>query len=196
MKNTSLTAQKISEILRTNSVSTPSAVLTTLTQNRTTYTLKKIFPLSYAHPAYNVGGQIGAVILLQEITGCRISEILLLRTNDILLPDTLIIHGLKRSRSRSVRVPELAQQFSVAVKYPGHFLFSISYDQVRRWYLRLGIYSQFTSQSRKAVTHSLRYRYINAVSAKSDVETTQDIIGHKSQSSTDHYLQKGGTQNG
>jgi integrase len=192
MKNNSLTAQKISEILRFNSVSTPSAVLDTQLQSQSTYTLKKVFPLSYSHQRFHVGGQIGAVILLQEITGCRISEVLRLRTNDILLPDTLILHGVKHSRSRSVRVPELSQQFSTAAKFPGHFLFSISYDQVRRWYLRLGIYNQFTSQSRKAVTHSLRYRYINAVSAKSDVETTQDIIGHKSINSTEHYLSKGG----
>lgn len=143
-----------------------------------------------------IGGQAGAVYLVQRMSGCRVSEALALCTSDIVLPDTLIIRALKRSRSRAVRFPEFGPQLALLISTSIHPLFRLSYRQIYRQYRNAGIIEIRPDNRYNRVTHSLRKDFIQAVQLVSnDIGITADVVGHKSKRSTIIYLKKG-THNG
>lgn len=150
--------------------------------------------LTYSMKDEGLSGQCGAVYLIQLESGCRIGEVLRLTTNDIVLPCTLLLLALKRSRPRAIRLPELQEQLQRLLPAGEHCLFNISYSQVYRQYLNAGIVLYNPPGSRRTVTHTPRREYIQAVhNVSQDIDTTRDVVGHKSRSSTLTYLQKGTT---
>ncbi len=153
----------------------------------------------YTHPVLcyldretGLAGQLGAVSLIQRTGGHRISEVLSLKTTDIVPPDALLIRALKRSRPRVLRLPELQPALALLLQGRDHPLFSISYHQVYRAYLRSGIVLYNHCGSRRSVTHAPRRAFIQAVHRVSKtLDITRDCVGHKSRTSTLTYLKKG-----
>lgn len=148
--------------------------------------------LTYTNTHAGLSGQLGAVSLIQSACGCRIQETLGLLSSDIVLPDKIIIRALKQSRSRIVRLPELAESLRLHNQALEHRLFNLSYSQVYRAYKNAGIMSYHGKGKSSSVTHSYRLKFINSVHRSSnDLDTTRDIVGHKSSKSTLIYLSKG-----
>lgn len=139
----------------------------------------------------NTKGQIGAIVFLLRISGARISEILDIRGSDIIDNDMLLIRGKKKSRSRVVRVPELANQLKNIKRSQNVFLFSVSYWQVYRYLKKVGVVTYHQKPHHDIVTHQFRHDYIShAQKTTQSIETTAEIIGHKSTKSTQTYLAK------
>lgn len=148
--------------------------------------------LTWSDTMSGLAGQVGAIALIQRSSGARIAEILNLTVSSIVTIDTLLILGLKRSRSRSVRVPELTQQFAAFSNSQNHLLFSISYSHVYRQYISAGIIIRRGGKLRNSVTHTYRHNFINSIQKASlNVSTTAEVVGHKSKTSTQKYLNKG-----
>lgn len=148
--------------------------------------------LTWSDNVTGLVGQVGAVALIQRSSGARIGEVLRLTVLDIANDDTLLIWGLKRSRSRSVRIPELSPQFVSFDKSTNHLLFTISYAHVYRQYIHAGIIIQRFGRFRNSVTHTYRHNFINTIQkASHNVTATAEVIGHKSKTSTEKYLTKG-----
>lgn len=182
--------------VRNKSVSTRPEVLSILLHPIDSSDAGKIYPIVYDDPAAKSQSIQSAVYLILIISGARINEILRLTSANILSDDTLIITGSKRSRNREIRVPELKSQLSIARTIRGARLFPISYTQMWRWMSAHGYYHHYIDQIRRAVTHAPRHDKIKAIADKSDLQTAQDVIGHKSQRSTQRYRNKKESSNG
>jgi len=132
------------------------------------------------------------ILFLLSISGARISEILSLLGSDIVDDSTVIIRGKKRSASRMIRAPELSPLFSSARQFPSLPIFHRSYISVYRDCLARGIFFRSKRNKNRAVTHSFRYRKINALNvAAPDTKTVADCIGHRAEKTTQKYLSKG-----
>jgi len=135
--------------------------------------------------------EIDCIIFLLSISGCRIREILNLRGRDIVDSQTIIIHGLKRSASRMIRVPELTPLLSRAIMYPDLTLFHHNYIYVYRACLARGIFSRHQNSKHRSVTHLLRYNKISQLRAVAEnTKTVADCIGHRTEKTTQKYLDK------
>ena len=135
--------------------------------------------------------EIDCIIFLLSISGCRIREILNLRGRDIVDSQTIIIHGLKRSASRMIRVPELTPLLSRAIMYPDLHLFHHNYIYVYRECLARGIFTKHLNSKHRSVTHLLRYNKISQLRAVAEnTKTVSDCIGHRTEKTTQKYLDK------
>ena len=136
--------------------------------------------------------EIDCIIFLLTISGCRIREILNIRGRDIVDSQTVIIHGLKRSASRMIRVPELTALLSRAIMYPDLHLFHHNYIYVYRECLARGIFTKHLNSKHRSVTHLLRYNKISQLRAVAEnTKTVADCIGHRTEKTTQKYLLKG-----
>ena len=183
--------KNILDQFRMRSVPSPREDLGSMCQGGTIKTPATHCIVTWSDPVSRLTGQVGAIALLQRSSGARIGEILQAHGIDIVLPDLLIIHGSKKSRDRSIRVPELTQQFILPAGFPGCLLFSVSYSQVYRAYLNAGIVCLYPKNRNRSVTHNYRVQFIKRVHGKSKrLTTTAEIVGHKSISSTQSYINK------
>jgi integrase len=127
-----------------------------------------------------------------RISGCRINEILAIRYCDVIDSQTVFVRGLKRSASKQIHAPELESFFSKKVFNQNEFIFRVSYMTIYRECLRRGIFEKHPNNLNRSVTHSLRYKRIRALQVVApDVKAVSDCIGHRSQSTTKRYLDKG-----
>jgi len=135
--------------------------------------------------------EIDCIIFLLSISGCRIREVLNIKGRDIVDSQTVIIHGLKRSASRMIRVPELSHLLSRSIMYPYLPLFHHNYLYVYRECLARGIFIKHLGNKHRSVTHLLRYNKISQLRAVAEnVKTVSDCIGHRTEKTTQKYLDK------
>lgn len=135
------------------------------------------------------------VALLQYRYGLRISEILLIDKYSFAGPKTLVIRGLKGSKSRVI---ELSNEF-VYITLWERADYQIGYVYSRwffyREYKKVGITFLTPVGLRNSVTHSLRINKIKTMSkAGVSVELIAQHIGHKSTKTTNLYVNKVGKQ--
>ncbi len=180
-------------ILRTASVPSPSKLSPVQYQEGGIPRGSGHAVLMYRSVRAGLSGQTGAVYLVQQTGGFRIREVLALTTANIMAPDTLIIPAFKGSRTRSIRLPELADQFATLIRSGPHPLFRISYSHVYRQYINAGILIYNAPGKRNTVTHVPRREYIQAVhQSTGTLDTTRDVVGHRSRKSTQSYIEGNG----
>jgi integrase len=132
-----------------------------------------------------------AVLELLLGHGLRISEVLNIRPRDISASGHIRIVGLKGSRDRIVH-PVLYRQFWLESRVGD---LPVLFDYSRFWFYRkfkeLGFSHRFANGTNLSVTHL--FRHLNALSINTMfgiIELTQNHLGHKSQSSTRHYVKE------
>lgn len=132
-----------------------------------------------------------AFIFLQKVTGARVSELLNITRQNYEAPAGLILTGLKGSRDREVRVPELAG-FLIDRFNRFEYLFAgLSYDMIRSRYKGIGIYKKPENSKNARITNALRARKVQDLQeSNKKTETIRDVIGHNSIKSQEHYKQK------
>jgi integrase len=119
----------------------------------------------------------------------RIAEILDIVVGDILPADRVIIHGHKKSRSYIIFLPQIYSQFApYLTSNPTTPIFYPSYSMVYRQCIRSGIVAHPSAKSNRSVTHLARYIVATSASYTLDIGTVQDIMRHRSASSTRHYI--------
>ena len=140
------------------------------------------------------GNQLGVfydIIMIQIASGARISEVLNIEYTDLLEPHFIVLKGLKGSGSRVIPVPECAKYIGDCITNKVHPFQHISRFQVYRFYKRMGFYTTLKGKQNKAVTHSFRRLYINElIKGGHNVKIAKESIGHKSEKSTKHYIDK------
>jgi integrase len=132
----------------------------------------------------------GVLLLLLE-HGARISEVLNLRLSDLKGCDRVMLHGLKGSDNRLIEgVSYYADLFGFLSLFPN---VGCVYS---RWYYyrlcnKLGIRFQSAGSTKASVTHAGRHLYVDGLSGMDiQVSDLQRVMGHKSQKSTECYVEK------
>lgn len=127
-------------------------------------------------------------LILQYQYGLRISELLNARYSDIRRKSFLLIKGLKRSNDRLIDISSVINFVNTENKTTAFIFSGISRFYVYREYKKVGIEFLFGENKKQSVTHALRHLMISEMRAENvETKTTQALVGHKSQKSTEHY---------
>lgn len=124
-------------------------------------------------------------------TGCRVSEALQIKSNDINENWFVKIKGAKGSHSRIKLIPPFPLTY-VKLKIPNIYLFQgISRFYVYRQLKNMGIYEQFGNNKNKSVTHYFRHIYAqNLKSVDQKNEASSRELGHKNHKNIVYYGNK------
>lgn len=119
---------------------------------------------------------------------CRIRELLNAVVGDVVHPDRVVLHGVKKSLSYVIFLPGLSSQLSYS---PGARdfcqLFPISYIKLYRDSVRAGIRLLLDKSKYSRRLHSSRYQLCKSLDhSVSDAELSS-ILRHKSRSSILYY---------
>lgn len=130
------------------------------------------------------------VVDLMLTNGCRISEVLRVRSEDILSEHRVFVRGLKHSADRVCTLscvwPINKLHCAVSNLYYGRYNRYYFY----RLFIEYGIYGKVKGNKKQAVTHFPRHVYTSSLaSCGCPTEVIQKEIGHKSRKSTEHYLE-------
>lgn len=128
------------------------------------------------------------LIEFMSASGCRISEALAVKANNITSTGHVKIKALKGSVDRIVS-SGMATKFMQDCKtknispwadWSRHFVY--------REFKKIGVSMSLPGKSRKAVTHAFRHQLAKSIqSANMQITDTQKALGHKSINSTKHY---------
>lgn len=120
---------------------------------------------------------------------CRIVEVLNATINDIIEPDRVVLHGVKRSLSYVVYMPGISQQVQqAALDDQSLFLFPISYIKLYRDAVRIGINTRIKASSNSRRLHCARYIFSQKSLKSIDGNELADVLRHRSASSYLNYL--------
>ncbi len=130
-----------------------------------------------------------AIGIVQLRGGFRVSEVLKMKSSQIINDTDLYIVSDKGSRSKRVHVPEISKLLIKCKLYGINPFHGISRFQVYRMYKRLGIMLENKVGTKVSVTHAMRKNYIrdNYDSTK-NIEVAAELVGHKSVKSTEYYV--------
>lgn len=120
---------------------------------------------------------------------CRISELLNAQSYDVIHPDRVVLHGVKRSNSYIIFLPGLSDQMP-DVSPSGDFypLFPISYIKLYRDARRIGIRTVVKGSTNSRRLHCARYIFSKNSSKQIDGDELAGVLRHKSISSYLNYL--------
>jgi integrase len=122
----------------------------------------------------------------------RAAEYLRATAADVIGMDRLLVHGCKGSGSYIVVLPGVEAQFGVARSVdPARFVSGSTYRQLWTACVRIGIGDRVISRENAARTHAGRYR-LAAELEREQTQTVSDVLRHRSQRSTLHYMARGG----
>lgn len=128
------------------------------------------------------------ILLTLFYTGARISEVLNIKSNDLIPYTDIIIIGLKGSRNRRVSVHGIESYIKHCITYKLAPFNHASRYQVYRIIKRYGWIIENGVNKNDSVTHSARKLYIReSFKSQSDIEVVKDTVGHKSSKSTKYY---------
>ncbi len=124
-------------------------------------------------------------------TGCRVSEALQIKSNDINENWFVKIKGAKGSHSRIKLIPPFPLKYN-KLKIKNIYLFAgISRFYVYRQLKNMGIYERFGSNKNKSVTHYFRHIYAqNLKSVDQKNEASSRELGHKNHKNIVYYGNK------
>lgn len=126
------------------------------------------------------------------VSGCRVRELLNVKWSDISVFGQVIISGSKGSSSRAFSIPGydiILIGFRDRQQNP---FFCLSYGYVYRSLIRHGVSQESGTGGRRKIAHSLRYSTVEALMSQTeDVKKVADIIGHRTQKTTEYYLRHG-----
>jgi len=121
----------------------------------------------------------------------RISEVLGIRSVDLIGNNKVYIRGLKGSENRVIIVEFMSELRGLWCN-DGIFVFSgVNRFFVYREYKKRNYMKAFENSNRMAVTHSPRHEFIQELKRGNvELEDIKNTIGHKSIKSTLHYGEK------
>lgn len=127
----------------------------------------------------------------QICTGCRYSELMLLRACDVLPRDLVHITGTKGSADRFLCIPGLNTFLASSDLSDEDKLFKVSYTVYRRALISLGIYTPpAQGHKNRVISHLFRHDFaldsvgIHGLGKSFD---SRYVLGHKSQSTLTYY---------
>lgn len=176
---------------RYKSVLTPTAQTATLCQPGKLSILPESIQLPALEDKRTELGGYYFVAIIQLRAGCRISEVLQIRYSDIILPDRVLVRGLKGSRNKLVSVPECTQIFAKCVEHKFNPFANYNRFTAYRNYKRAGIMLYNDTGKKAKVTHAFRHKLVEDLRQLTENEVIiQDTIGHNSIKSQIHYGKK------
>jgi integrase len=179
--------------LRANSVQSPPALIANLCsvlEVKDKVIVKGIYLASELSPWPL---PLRVIIDMQLQLGLRISEVLRIRSFDILPLGKLRIRASKRGQDRIENYTD-AYGFLKFCKRNGVQPFS-DYNRffIYRAYKKEGISLFHSKTKRMSVTHALRHKLVHELEKEVDqMSLISDILGHKSRRSIESYLKKKG----
>jgi integrase len=123
--------------------------------------------------------------------GCRVSEVLRLKPEDILPDGSIIIRAGKKGNTRVIKMSEHKAVF-LKFRYSGCSPFEfLTRFRMYDLFLRVGLVLQKEGSKYKKVTHSLRHAKARFLQKQGIEESTiQTHLAQKSANSTKYYLEK------
>jgi len=123
------------------------------------------------------------------LTYCvRVSELLNLRTCDILPGNRVLVQGLKGSASYIIVLPGIEKFHNYCIaKGQVRYIFPISYMVLYRWAKRIGMGLDVGNRKNQAVTHISRYLMSRALTGRYSDKTASDVLRHRSLKSLSFY---------
>lgn len=137
------------------------------------------------------GWQFQLLLHILLHSGCRVSEVLRVKSVDIDMFFNVYIRSSKGSSNRIVKVPEpsfvsfkvIAQSIDLFSCYSRFYVYRYLKDS--------GLYLTFRNSTNKFVTHAPRLAYIKSIENLShDMEASRVAIGHKNVKNTIRYVNK------
>lgn len=133
---------------------------------------------------------VSAICELQFLHGLRISEVLRIKSQDIMSNGSIRVLASKGSENRivySLKHREFWEYMRLnSLCLPSY----INRFYIRRVYITKGIYAYISGKKQQSVTHALRYNFIRELLANNvNIEDIQKQIGHKQLNSTIHYVE-------
>jgi integrase len=129
------------------------------------------------------------------VSGCRVRELLNVSWTDVSVFGQLYISGSKGSGSRSITIPGYEAIMLDFKRREINPFYCLSYSYIYRSFIRFGLTIESTTGERRKVAHSLRYQAISGMYDQTrKVKKVADIIGHRTEKTTDYYLRKGRSQ--
>lgn len=127
--------------------------------------------------------------LVAQANGARIGEVLKLRWRDVFINGMAVAQGEKGSNSRLINtfMPWELCEFQ-RKNAPDALVFPFCYRKVYHFSRMAGLSESVKGRKNKAVTHSGRYKVATAAAESLGAETAQQVLGHKSKRSTEHYI--------
>ncbi len=182
---------KSEALQRTKSVSIPHVDNAILLQNSSRDIRLVNHFTDVAHSYISEGSRVGWLMLIQLLSGCRISEALSIKGIQLSLPYTIQIIASKNSDNRIISSTELR---AFVERYAGlnvPLFADYNYIFIYRLYKRLGMSIQGSYGMKAAVTHLPRVlNATNNFAQLKDIDTIKHSLGHKSVKSTQIYVNK------
>lgn len=177
--------------LRSKSVKTPSAQESQVLQSG--YELDSGFSskVYYILNDKRTPWLVRLVVELQYLYGLRISSALHVRFCDITSNGGIYIRQGKGSESLIVYSRIFPERLMRIKSESREFILNFSRYYFYRYYKKVGLYSEFSGNTNKSVTHLFRHNI--ALSLKEDMISKQDVkrfLGHRNIKSTGSYYDK------
>lgn len=137
------------------------------------------------------GWQFQLLLHILLHSGCRVSEVLRIRSSDIDMFYNVYIRSSKGSNNRIVKVPEPSFVSFRTIVQAGDLFSCYSRFYVYRYLKASGLYLTFKNSTNKFVTHAPRLAYIKSIETLShDLEASRVAVGHKNVKNTIRYVNK------
>lgn len=130
------------------------------------------------------------IVDLLVCSGLRVSEVCTIDASRIVNDKQVVVRGAKGSGDRFVTL--CCTSGLLEFKAPGWREFNYHLDRhyVYRLCKKVGIYARILGNKNASVTHAGRHIFIDSLQESGlGVEEIQKVVGHKSQASTEHYLE-------
>lgn len=131
---------------------------------------------------------VATVLTIMGVYFCRVSEVLGIRSADVLPGDRVLVRGGKGSRSYVIFLPGVSAWLSLQKNSVcNSSICSCSYSLVYTQAKRSGIRSSVVSRRNDAVTHLARYMFASEAKSKLTSRQLSDCMHHLSVRSSRHY---------
>ena len=119
----------------------------------------------------------------------RIQEILNCTVSDVVHPDRVVVHGLKKSMSYIIFLPGLTKQMSIYKDLHGASkLFPTTYIKLYRDSLKIGLQFEKTNNKNKKRLHASRYIFAKKAMSCTKVGELTSLLRHKNSHNYLYYL--------
>lgn len=134
---------------------------------------------------------INVLALLYECSNysARVSEMLSIKSADILEDFRFLVRGKKRSRSYLATFPVIKINNPSYEYYPFFDnIWGLTYKSVYNWCCRIDLGCAFKRNKTVARTHAHRYQLATEIAKKSSQVAAGDILHHRSKKSIEFYI--------
>jgi len=176
---------------RSKSVNTPNAQSPELCNLRDSSLPQLLSSQSVGSGAFALSNYEKAIIELMYCSGCRISEVLRIKSSDISPSGFVKITASKGSANRFVHI-SYSIEFLLSLKTTNSYIFA-NYNRyyIYRLFKKLGFTQKFGDNVNFSVTHYFRKSAaLEALSINNDLQDITSLLGHKSAKSAHYYNKK------